>query len=288
MRPRRVRLGCIDRILDGLPFAGAFNEAEARAPRMQPPGWPAPSHRVPFNEAEARAPRMHRGASDADPPHRGPSMRPRRVRLGCQFSGDRRSVREMPSMRPRRVRLGCRVEQYETEDWRKSFNEAEARAPRMHRSPACSGQTSSPFNEAEARAPRMRRDRNLPLAIAAQPSMRPRRVRLGCPDGAERAGPGDGNPSMRPRRVRLGCSRLRPGRYRGEHPSMRPRRVRLGCPPTYNPLLLKAISPCFREIAFSGDQTLSHHTCRRVHHVKEPYDSNILKRFERRRACSRH
>jgi hypothetical protein len=37
MRPRRARLGCIAPALDFTNSYGRFNEAEARAPRMQPP-----------------------------------------------------------------------------------------------------------------------------------------------------------------------------------------------------------------------------------------------------------
>src|SRR5579883_1319943 len=60
MRPRRVRLGWpVERGLFARRHPG-FNEAEARAPRMEPCG---PTSRPPtwsFNEAEARAPRMAR------------------------------------------------------------------------------------------------------------------------------------------------------------------------------------------------------------------------------------
>src|SRR5581483_6889663 len=113
------------------------------------------------------------------------------------------------------------------------FNEAEARAPRMARSPdCCAGRDASAsmrprrvrlgwpeavlvprrphrgFNEAEARAPRMGGRDRYPDLIADQASMRPRRVRLGWADaGRHRAYRGAA--SMRPRRVRLGWSSAR-------------------------------------------------------------------------------
>src|SRR5947208_763592 len=37
MRPRRVRLGCVTRSMPVILAITRFNEAEARAPRMQPP-----------------------------------------------------------------------------------------------------------------------------------------------------------------------------------------------------------------------------------------------------------
>ena len=60
-----------------------------------------------------------------------PSMRPRRVRLGCagQLGNDRFHI--PPSMRPRRVRLGCQARQGGDRGNLVTFNEAEARAPRM-------------------------------------------------------------------------------------------------------------------------------------------------------------
>ena len=59
MRPRRARLGCLAELYVDANVLGDFNEAEARAPRMQ---FQAPPRR--------------------DPPART-SMRPRRARLGC-------------------------------------------------------------------------------------------------------------------------------------------------------------------------------------------------------------
>ena len=139
MRPRRVRLGCYGRRRDSTPSNAdiRFNEAEARAPRMparRPPWAPMFGQEVPsmrprrvrlgcgsnqgiqylafdgFNEAEARAPRMQLSNRAVPTSGRVASMRPRRVRLGCT---------EAIECRTRRA-CGAR-----------SFNEAEARAPRM-------------------------------------------------------------------------------------------------------------------------------------------------------------
>ena len=61
-----------------------------------------------------------------------PSMRPKRVRLGCLLYIARpAAVPIRPSMRPKRVRLGCSHHGYHDGRLVGSFNEAEARAPRM-------------------------------------------------------------------------------------------------------------------------------------------------------------
>ena len=108
----------------------SFNEAEARAPRMRARAAARVGEQgdrlleasvTPFNEAEARAPRMP-GA-------------PRQI-------GDDAIAEAVlnPSMRPRRVRLGCGHAPSPIASGGPSlaaasppFNEAEARAPRMRR-----------------------------------------------------------------------------------------------------------------------------------------------------------
>ena len=90
----------------------SFNEAEARTPRMpaSAPNSTAIKPGQPFNEAEARTPRMLGRGEHAHPAAPGPSMRPRRERLGCDHAApvvDREH--RVPSMRPRRERLGCAV-----------------------------------------------------------------------------------------------------------------------------------------------------------------------------------
>ncbi len=85
-------------------------------------------------------------------------MRPRRARLGWYgHRGDSLLARLPASMRPRRARLGWRRSPPSLYDARMSFNEAEARTPRMARA------------KIEAKLP----------VIPA--SMRPRRARLGWP-----------------------------------------------------------------------------------------------------------
>src|SRR5581483_2910382 len=59
------------------------------------------------------------------------------------------------SMRPRRVRLGWIPSIRATAPLPHSFNEAEARAPRMANRERRRDQAQESFNEAEARAPRM-------------------------------------------------------------------------------------------------------------------------------------
>ena len=62
-----------------------------------------------------------------------------------------------------------------------SFNEAEARTPRMLRRCAGDGAVDRiGFNEAEARTPRMRLANETIAASHTSASMRPRRARLGC------------------------------------------------------------------------------------------------------------
>src|SRR5579871_5962010 len=110
-------------------------------------------------------------------------------------------------MRPRRVRLGCQRRRSSFGAAIRSFNEAEARAPRMPAT-TCNGRgsISTGFNEAEARAPRMPID----SPTAARDSL----------DRFNEA-------EARARRMPLLCLGLG---LSGELASMRPRRVRLGCP----------------------------------------------------------
>src|SRR5579883_3302249 len=131
-------------------------------------------------------------------------------------------------MRPRRARLGCVAWQGACPSSQLSFNEAEARAPRMRRPKPDAWCWCGCFNEAEARAPRMqRRVAGEHQTLGA--SMRPRRARLGCFDWLRwmlrvvRA-------SMRPRRARLGCLvSVEIALITSSAASMRPRRARLGC-----------------------------------------------------------
>src|SRR5579883_2936494 len=83
-------------------------------------------------------------------------------------------------MRPRRARLGCSGQQVWGTTATSSFNEAEARAPRMRRTPNMEQLGNSSFNEAEARAPRMRVFGVVTMQAVTSASMRPRRARLGC------------------------------------------------------------------------------------------------------------
>src|SRR5579883_1932812 len=89
---------------------------------------------------------------------RGPcaSMRPRRARLGCKNIQTKNYYGVVASMRPRRARLGCGVKNSTLLIGTECFNEAEARAPRMHWLRGKSPTILYRFNEAEARAPRMR------------------------------------------------------------------------------------------------------------------------------------
>ncbi len=66
------------------------------------------------------------------------------------------------------------------------------------------------FNEAEARAPRMVQMIGRGLRKLDPASMRPRRVRLGWDDDAEHDRLAPLSASMRPRRVRLGWAAKRP------------------------------------------------------------------------------
>ena len=86
MRPRRVRLGCLSASSPFSPVAICFNEAEARAPRMHSKEQFRPTPVRSLHEAEARAPRMRRWCTPAYQCLCGPSMRPRRVRLGCRVT----------------------------------------------------------------------------------------------------------------------------------------------------------------------------------------------------------
>ena len=81
--------------------------------------------------------------------------------------------------------------------------------------------------------------------------MRPRRMRLGY---VRAGGLADAQreASMRPRRMRLGYRAPSAARACGEQASMRPRRMRLGYRFPYNILFPKAISRCFRAVAFHG------------------------------------
>ncbi len=60
-----------------------------------------------FNEAEARAPRMPGKTISLINFCASASMRPRRARLGCNFTVIQHSLKILASMRPRRARLGC-------------------------------------------------------------------------------------------------------------------------------------------------------------------------------------
>ena len=113
-------------------FANAFNEAEARKPRMRAIRPRSSARRYTFNEAEARKPRMRsRSLSSVISP-------------------------SMPSMRPRLVSLGCAPIPRTAQALPEAFNEAEARKPRMP-VPTSSfrPRLRRTFNEAEARKPRM-------------------------------------------------------------------------------------------------------------------------------------
>ena len=160
MRPRRVRLGWPARSRTTPRPPMCFNEAEARAPRMDDDYWRCAWHVCPASMRPRRVRlgwvrRARQGVAAI-----AASMRPRRVRLGWYRHLYQSDGRNDASMRPRRVRLG----------WRRM-------ASRRSRGPGC-------FNDAEARAPRMVGD----LAGGEQDgegaSMRPRRVRLGWVPGA--------------------------------------------------------------------------------------------------------
>jgi hypothetical protein len=58
-------------------------------------------------------------------------------------------------------------------------------------------------------------------------------------------------------------------------------------PPPYNPLVVKAISAGFRA-RLPHRQNLPDLTCIHIDHVKQPYESNKLRRFERVRYSARH
>ena len=156
MRPRRARLGCdADRLACG---KGALTSMRPRRARLgcQSRCGNRLSSQAHFNEAEARAPRMRRSRRRGHPPIASTSMRPRRARLGCRERDRARSRCDLraTSMRPRRARLGCHCHRRDHDPGR-SFNEAEARAPRM---PA----------------------RRSGMPASRRTSMRPRRARLGC------------------------------------------------------------------------------------------------------------
>ncbi len=141
-----------------IPCRARFNEAEARAPRMLTSRSATATSRPNrgFNEAEARAPRMPQLDGVAVDRRVDASMRPRRARLGCSGRRHERDHARDASMRPRRARLGCA-----------------SRSTRSRSEPTS-------FNEAEARAPRMQLSRLNPFALVRVASMRPRRARLGC------------------------------------------------------------------------------------------------------------
>ncbi|GEM_PF-2438018 len=78
-----MRLGCgVFFFFYPSAFSG-FNEAEANAPRMRVTHTMAPHNNPSFNEAEANAPRM-RVAAKLHINRTEASMRPRRMRLGCE------------------------------------------------------------------------------------------------------------------------------------------------------------------------------------------------------------
>ncbi len=58
--------------------------------------------------------------------------------------------------------------------------------------------------------------------------------------------------------------------------------------PPYNPLVVKAISAGFRAIGCRDPQNFPDSTCIHIDHVKQPYESNKLRRFERVRYSARH
>src|SRR5579884_1823879 len=60
------------------------------------------------------------------------SLLARRARLGCAPDAGRGAADDGASMRPRRARLGCNVSSAICRLGSGRFNEAEARAPRMH------------------------------------------------------------------------------------------------------------------------------------------------------------
>ena len=110
-----------------------FNEAEAHAPRIRS----RTSRRFTvaprrFNEAEAHAPRILDPKVMVTLLDRVASMRPRRMRLGYQQWGFTTPILvDEASMRPRRMRLGYRCNNRPGIPAGKSFNEAEAHAPRI-------------------------------------------------------------------------------------------------------------------------------------------------------------
>ena len=75
----------------------------------------------------------------------------------------------------------------------------------MHYDKLRMSHVASSFNEAEARAPRMRGRSRRRDAEDSEASMRPRRVRLGCVSAWSMLTPHRLDASMRPRRARLGC-----------------------------------------------------------------------------------
>ena len=154
MRPRRGRLGW-----NGTAQSGEAAVLISMRPRLGRLGWyfkdeGARFVNASFNEAEARAPRMAAGAARCAAPNDCASMRPRRGRLGWPAIQDACRALLAASMRPRRGRLGWTARRLPRVALSTSFNEAEARAPRMVRN--CRGAA---------------RDQGA--------SMRPRRGRLG-------------------------------------------------------------------------------------------------------------
>ena len=182
MRPRLVSLGCNGTTFHPGAHDTGFNEAEARKPRMLHSGIPPPLGMQCFNEAEARKPRMLVCQYQLPVSRLGASMRPRLVSLGCAAYESRvRCGPEVASMRPRLVSLGCEAVPCGRLGRCHSFNEAEARKPRMRPSVAHALMSSiASFNEAEARKPRMLEQIGPVYRATSPASMRPRLVSLGC------------------------------------------------------------------------------------------------------------
>ncbi len=225
MRPRRVRLGCEAARRGRTPASARFNEAEARTPRML-----------------RRQTLATRGGCRA-------SMRPRRARLGCARRRDAADADLPASMRPRRVRLGCEA--------------VGNRRPWTRRS----------FNEAEARTPRMQADRPDSMPGPRPASMRPRRARLGCVDMAvviQRICRRFNEAEARTPRMHGSARQCRVGR----RASMRPRRVRLGCSRPITRWRSRRSRRAFERWSVAADGTGPISVRRRIHHVKEPCDSN--------------
>ena len=144
------------------PDHGRFNEAGARAPRMLPRlGQPRSTRAASMRPGRAR-PGCGQGTLHATLVADA-SMRPGRARPGCFAPDAFVALTRLASMRPGRARPGCRDGRYRAAGFPTRFNEAGARAPRMHGCP-------------------QQADRHRPAA-----SMRPGRARPGCPAPGVRA-----------------------------------------------------------------------------------------------------